>query len=634
MQTPRQPGEAVKAARCSRRRALMPRLPRALPSLDNGCDGCKTGREPVSSSNSSSKHTYAETIVALKHLGSGGEASRVRGRYPLRNLQVTSGYRAFSAWVQVSCSYPAPGTGDAWGHPGIHLVDKVANQSPGWAYDSHLLTASIGLTPNASSSISRETGIIDPQRTSSFINISSSHPSESPVPGPLNFSTTSGSSSSLNNISTFDLTSFNTDHHQQTWLPTPPPPQPTAQNLNSNNDNNSANSPQEDFVLYPPQHPRDSRAPAPLSTTPRFPANHPSLVRLGHLSRRHTLSLQQQRQQQQLSASPVQVPRLTRLASQSTGFSLSSSHRFSPSTRKHLLRLHAASVASNSPPAVLNSAYPNRPPVPLFNSPANSTYQKRQQIPINHRRIMSTPNIAQDLPDLFDLHADRFGDDLVPTTEPTMLSPHQMTAGVMAGPDSLADLPSGTISPKDLFMDASAPPSASFTDLSTPSFESPGYFSQEPSPMFATDLELGPGVEEWGSLFPNQDDFSLGLDTTALELAALSQPKLKPDVTPASPMIRTTSSRATSPSARSVTKHSTVAGVNARQRKPLPPIKFDCQDPVAMKRARNTEAARKSRARKLERQEEMQRRIDELEKSLEEAQRREQYWKALAQNKA
>ncbi|OOO04140.1 basic-leucine zipper (bZIP) transcription factor [Aspergillus oryzae] len=577
--------------------------------------------------------TYTETIVALNHLGSGGEASRV------------------------SCSYSAPGTGDAWGHPGIHLADEGANQGLGWLYDSHLLTASIGLTPNMpyteqeleyqeafhnglflnpppgkSSSISRETGIIDPQRTSSFINISSPHPSESPVPGPLNFSTTSGSSSSLNNISTFDFTSFNTDHHQQTWLPTPPPQQPTAQNLNYN-DNNSANSLQEDFVLYP-QHPRDSRAPAPSSTTPRYPAYHPSLVRLGHLSRRQTLSLQQQ-QQQQLSASPVQVPRLTRLASQSTGFPLSSSHRFSPSTRKHLLRLRAASVASNSPPAVVNSAYPNRPPVPLFNSPANSTYQKRQQIPINHRRIMSTPNIAQDLPDFFDLQADRFGDDLVPTTEPTMLSPHQMTAGVMAGPDSLADLPSGTISPKDLFMDASAPPSASFTDLSTPSFESPGYFSQDTSPMFATDMELGPGVEEWGSLFPSQDDFSLGLDTTALDIAAaLSQPKVKADVTPASPMIRTTSSRATSPSARSVTKPSHVAGVNARQRKPLPPIKFDSQDPVAMKRARNTEAARKSRARKLERQEEMQRRIDELEKSLEEAERREQYWKALAQNKA
>ncbi|KAF7587698.1 hypothetical protein BBP40_006857 [Aspergillus hancockii] len=245
---------------------------------------------------------------------------------------------------------------------------------------------------------------------------------------------------------------------------------------------------------------------------------------------------------------------------------------------------------------------------------------------------MSTPNIAQDLPDLFDLHTDRFGDDFVPNTEPTILSPHQMTAGVMAGPDTLGDIPSGTISPKDLFMDASAPPSASFTDLSTPSFESPGYFSQDTSPMFATDLELGPGIEEWDSLFPSQDGFSLGLDTTAIDIvAALSQPKA--EAPPASPAISSTS-RAASPSTRSVTKHSTVAGVNARQRKPLPPIKYDSADPVALKRARNTEAARKSRARKLERQDDMQRRIDELEKSLEEAQRREQYWKALAQNKA
>ncbi|KAF5862535.1 hypothetical protein ETB97_011532 [Aspergillus alliaceus] len=458
--------------------------------------------------------------------------------------------------------------------------------------------------------------------------------------------TISGSSSSSpNNISTFDFTSFTTDNQQSKWLPPPPPSQPTAQNLNPN-DNNSASSLPEDFVLYPS---RDSRAPAPLNTTPRYPASHPSLVRLARLSRRSPLSLQQQLQQQQLSASPVQVPRLTRLASQSTGFHLSSYHRFSPSTRQHLLRHQAASVAPNSAP---NSAYSNRPPVPLFNSPLNYPYQKRQQSQINHRRIMSTPNIAQgelalrcdqsrgapinvpvDLPDLFDLQSDRFGDDFVPTTEPTMLSPQQMTAGVMSGSDSLAEIPSGTVSPKDLFVDASAPPSASFTDLSTPSFESPGYFSQDTSPMFATDMELGPGVEEWDSLFPSQDGFSLGLDSTTLDLAAaLSQPKA--DTFPTSPAVRSTSSRAPSPaSTRSVSKPSTVAGVNARQRKPLPPIKYDNCDPVAMKRARNTEAARKSRARKLERQDQMQRRIDELEKMLEESQRNEQYWKALAQNK-
>jgi hypothetical protein len=73
-----------------------------------------------------------------------------------------------------------------------------------------------------------------------------------------------------------------------------------------------------------------------------------------------------------------------------------------------------------------------------------------------------------------------------------------------------------------------------------------------------------------------------------------------------------------------------VAGVNARQRKPLPPIKFDSADPAAMKRARNTEAARKSRARKLERQGEMERRIEELERMLEESKQREEYWRSMA----
>ena len=53
-----------------------------------------------------------------------------------------------------------------------------------------------------------------------------------------------------------------------------------------------------------------------------------------------------------------------------------------------------------------------------------------------------------------------------------------------------------------------------------------------------------------------------------------------------------------------------------------------------MKRARNTEAARKSRARKLQRTDDLEGRIAELEKSLEESREREQYWKALAQSKA
>ncbi|KAF9895443.1 hypothetical protein FE257_000349 [Aspergillus nanangensis] len=460
--------------------------------------------------------------------------------------------------------------------------------------------------------------------------------------GSLNFSIASRSSSSLpTNITPFDFTSFTTDNHQQTWLPSPPPQQPSAHHLNSNNNSNSNdnNSLQEDFVLYPATRPRDPRAPAPSNTTPRLSAYNPQLVRSGHLSRRHALSLQQHLQQQQLSGSPVQVPRPTRLVSQSTGFPLSSSLRSSPSHRKHnhFLRAYAATVASNSASPASNSAvYSHRPPVPLFNSPANPYYQQQQERPTYHRRIMSTPNIAQDFPDLLDFSAEHFGSDFDAAMEPTMLSPHQIPTGIMASKDPLG-VPTGTISPKDLLMDASAPPSTAFTDLSTPSFESPGYFSQDTSPMFASDLDLVPGHEEWDPLFPSHDGLSIPFDTTALELPTAPAPapvELKEETPCASPMLRT-SSQAPSPGpTRSGTKHSTVAGVNARQRKPLPPIKFNNEDPVAMKRARNTEAARKSRARKLERQDVMERRIADLEKSLEEAQQREQYWKALAENRA
>ncbi|OOF95733.1 hypothetical protein ASPCADRAFT_207072 [Aspergillus carbonarius ITEM 5010] len=242
---------------------------------------------------------------------------------------------------------------------------------------------------------------------------------------------------------------------------------------------------------------------------------------------------------------------------------------------------------------------------------------------------MSTPNIAQDFPELFDLQSNRFGDDFS-SPESTMLSP-QISNSIFSQMGDAA--PPGTVSPRDLFIDASAPPSATFTDLSTPPLDTPGYFSQNTSPMINTEMDLNAAPEEWESLFP-QDGFPLDLDSAALELAvSLQQPKATGP--PPSPVIRASASPAPSMSpapSRQGVKHSTVAGVNARQRKPLPPIKFDSADPAAMKRARNTEAARKSRARKLERQGEMERRIEELEKLLEESQQREEYWRNVAEN--
>jgi hypothetical protein len=208
-----------------------------------------------------------------------------------------------------------------------------------------------------------------------------------------------------------------------------------------------------------------------------------------------------------------------------------------------------------------------------------------------------------------------------------MFSPYQLPQGFTTT-GSPAGLPTGTVSPTDLMMDASAPPSTSFTDLSTPSFESPGLFSNDTSPMFASDHDLGPGHEEWDSLFSSADTFGIPEDVGA-SFSALPKSGLA-----ASPMIRSASSPGQSPgspSDRSSRKHSSVAGVNARRRdKPLPPIAIDTSDPIAVKRARNTEAARKSRARKLERNDAMESRIADLEKSLEEAQRNEAYWKAMA----
>ncbi|GKZ34560.1 hypothetical protein AbraIFM66950_004874 [Aspergillus brasiliensis] len=345
--------------------------------------------------------------------------------------------------------------------------------------------------------------------------------------------------------------------------------------------------------------------------------------------RRHSSALHQQ-----LPGSPAQVPLSARLAAQSSGYSSSPSSWSNPSLRKHFARRFATPTASNSTPAVNNAAYNNRPPVPLFNDKTvnysafvkqhNQNLKKRYAL---HRRIMSTPNIAQDFPELFDLQSNRFGDDLS-SPESNMLSP-QINTSFFSPMGEIA--PPGTVSPKDLFFDASAPPSTTFTDLSTPPLDTPGFFSQNTSPMINTEMDLNAVPEEWESLFP-QDGFSLDLDSAALELAAsLQQPKATGP--PPTPVIRASASPAPASSpapSRQGTKHSTVAGVNARQRKPLPPIKFDSADPAAMKRARNTEAARKSRARKLERQGEMERRIEELERMLEESKQREEYWRSMA----
>ncbi|KAI3129854.1 transcriptional regulator family: bZIP [Penicillium roqueforti] len=427
-------------------------------------------------------------------------------------------------------------------------------------------------------SISTEADIISPSGNRPLI--SSLPPSEPPF-GSLNFSIASRSSSSPNKFTPIDLTSFTTDYHQQPWLPSPPPPQPLASNQNNNNSNN--NSALEDFVLYPSATPHPQpRLRVPVNTTHRPSALQPFLAQ--NNPRRHSFSLQLHRHlQQQFSGSPVPDPRVTQLAR-------SPSYWSRPTFTHH--RSNTASVPSDSPNT-------NRPPIPLFNG-------QNQNTP-TYRRVMSTPNFMEaNEVDLFGLPSGDFAAGM-----DSALSFNDLGLANFS-PEG----PPGTISPRDLMMDASVPPSGTFTDLSTPSFESPGNFSQNTSPMF-TDMDIA-GHEEWPSLFDHSSDPLNAFDLATLDVAAAFTEPKKPATTtismsPVSP--RAKRSAASSPVPASGTaKHSSVAGVNARSRKNLSPVEFDPNDPIAAKRARNTEAARKSRAKKMERQFSSERRIEDLQK--------------------
>ncbi|KAJ5755938.1 hypothetical protein N7533_005481 [Penicillium manginii] len=419
---------------------------------------------------------------------------------------------------------------------------------------------------SSSPSFSQETDIIDPTGTSSFI--SSQQPS-TPT----------------------DFTSFTTDNFQQPWLPTPPPHLPQASSSNNNSNNNSA---LEDFVLYPapqapaprPQpQPRASRAPVPSSTALKPSALQPFLAQ--NNPRRHSFSLQLHRhlQQQQFSGSPPQDPRVTQLAR--------SPSYWSHPNLKRSPHYQAASVPSYSPH--------NHPSAPTFHA-GNfdiSTFEKTKQHILASRRNMSAPNFTDD--DLFGFPSTGIHTGMGSPLDLSQLG-HETDAFSPVAP-------TGTISPKDLMFDASMPPSSTFTDLSTPPYDSPATFSQNPSPLF-TDVDYM-GQEDWAPLFHDASSGGNVFDAQFDVAAALAA---KPE--PMSPAPKRVTSVKSSPiPATGHTKHSSVSGIS-RSRKELSPVDFDPADPIAAKRARNTEAARKSRAKKMERQASAERTISDLRKQI------------------
>ena len=567
----------------------------------------------------------------------------------------------------------------------VHVVFDTVSYSPSNIPVQSIRLPHDGYRLSASSDCSAlllPAGKIDPKTASVSIHLLSPTFSESPISSSLDGSNVT----STGKISAFKVPTLNTDNYQQTWLPsTLPQQQPLARpvsnsqprsnsNINSSinsNGNSNSNLPSEDFVLYPSTSaactepsPWDDRRQTLSGVSPRTaPVTSPTPVGASpHLLSvkapiRHSPHLQHH--EQSFSPSQIQARQGNGLVS-SAGCALDL-HASNLRRRQLAQRSSAAALLANSPAAWSPAA------LALLQRASNSFSFPHQSQP---RRVMSTSSIPQgefnlisvrllpsfprppphhplssvhessqgknadleiDLSGLFDLSGNQFVDEFESTPDLIMFPPKDMPrSGFTAVNDSPVN-PLGTVSPTDLFKDTSAPPSTSFTDMSTPSFESPALFSQDTSPVIATDHELGPGAERWESLFPN-DGFSDPLEDVTTVVDSLAKSGL-----PTSPMIRTASSPGGSPNmtnGHDSSRHSSVSGVNSRRRdKPLPPIKYDAMDPVAAKRARNTEAARKSRARKIERQDAMERRISELEEQLKEVKRSEQYWKTLAQTR-
>ncbi|KAF5001481.1 hypothetical protein FGRMN_1012 [Fusarium graminum] len=392
------------------------------------------------------------------------------------------------------------------------------------------------------------------------------------------------SSSSLTtaNISGLDFPVFTTDP-QSPWLPSTNSslPAPPAHQLQS------PETPQQDFVLFDqPQLPN-----RPTTSLPN--------------QRRHSSHLN--RHQQPVSPA-VQNQRVAQLL-QAFGHS--------PSTVNRPTNQFYASSAPSSSTTLNKQNRPARPPVPLFSQSTGSVPQQTAKMmnaaglypsDIQSSRLSSPSSDVE----LEEFTAFEGG------AHTAFSSPSVASVFDFSGHTNLA-----TISPQDLLVHdsfMSAPNSSALTALTSPSLynESPDFTDgYDVSPNFGS-ADFDTAADPWFPLFPQQDTSVAAAPQPTVE----SSPEEKSDELESdsqSPPSRRKSG--VSPS----TRHSSVAGVNARKRdKPLPPIIIDDpSDTVAMKRARNTLAARKSRERKAMKMEELEEKIAKLEEERD-------HWKRIA----
>ncbi|KAI1661967.1 hypothetical protein F4813DRAFT_384682 [Daldinia decipiens] len=414
-----------------------------------------------------------------------------------------------------------------------------------------------------------------------------------------------GSPSSLTtaNIPQQDSLVFTTDSQQQTWLPSSSPSLP-AQSAQSN-----FPPPQQDFVLFdqpPPQRQNVNRSvssPAPVAVS-AFGSLNVNPSRSPHITHGSSPSIQNQR-----------VAQIIRATGHQTSSSTAFTNRFNSSVQNQSLQQYYASVSPLPSTAAANQNRAVRPPVPLFTQGGGNQQAARMDLQGNYSTSFSNCIPVLHNPDALSL------EDLTAFQGPTTAysSPGIPGYDVSASSASSTASNMGTISPQDLFLDptTSAPNSTAITNLTSPSMYdgSPELqdYDFELSPNLGGNNDFDHGFSRaWPSLFP-EDNPVVNAAPTADELSPAQQ---SDELEVAEPASKPRRKSGNSPSSGNHGRHSSVSGVNPRRRdKPLPPIIVDDpNDSVAMKRARNTLAARKSRERKAIRFEELEAKIAGLEK--------------------
>ncbi|KAK0617272.1 hypothetical protein B0T14DRAFT_568794 [Immersiella caudata] len=345
---------------------------------------------------------------------------------------------------------------------------------------------------------------------------------------------------------------------------------------------------------------------ATIATTTFGPASPPARLCLTNQQPRN-----QQFYQQQASSPSLQNQRVASII-QATGHQTTSSaftNRFSsPAQNPHQHQFYASSAPSSS--AALNLHKPNnnqnrpRPPVPLFTQSTGNIPQAKMHL--------------QDL-DLEDFTAFEGGASATAYSSPALPTVFDLNSSASSTNNM------GTVSPHDLLISEpfmSAPNSSALTALTSPSVynESPDFGDgYDVSPNFGS-ADFPDGSDVWFPLFPPTNNTTQQATVKPEQSPATQSDELEAVETASAGHQRRKSGNSP-PSGR----HSSISGVNSRRRdKPLPPIIVeDPSDTIAMKRARNTLAARKSRERKAQR-------LDELEEKIEKLTADRDFWKERA----